>query len=237
MENLLIVGFIFGLKHALEGDHFAAVASLTTQSQSITQSIKIGLVWGLGHTLTLFLIGGIMLAFDSIVPETFSALLEWFVGLMLVVLGLDLFRRIAKEKIHFHSHAHSDGVKHFHAHSHKNETKPHDQNPHDHNHSRKFTKRAFFVGLIHGLAGSAALILLTLGTTQSVHLGMLYILIFGFGSLLGMAVLSFVIAIPILRWKHINNVYFSICIIAALVTISVGIYILYKNNSIVLTLV
>ena len=237
MENLLIVGFLFGLRHAIESDHFAAVASLTTQSTGINQAVRIGLVWGLGHTITLFLIGGVMLTFDSIVPETFSALLEWFVGLMLVLLGLDLFRRIFKEKIHFHSHAHSDGVKHFHAHSHKNETKPHDQNPHNHHHSRRFTYRAFFVGLIHGLAGSAALILLTLGTTNSVTLGMLYILIFGFGSLLGMGVLSFIIAIPILRWKHINNVYYSICIFAALMTMSIGIYILYENNSTLLTLI
>ncbi len=237
MENLLIVGFLFGLRHAIESDHFAAVASLTTQSANVHQAVRIGLVWGLGHTMTLFLIGGIVLAFDSVVPETFSALLEWFVGLMLVLLGIDLIRRIWKEKIHFHSHAHSDGVKHFHAHSHKNETKPHDQSPHDHYHSRRFTYRAFFVGLIHGLAGSAALILLTLGTTQSLTLGMLYILIFGLGSVLGMGVLSFVIAIPILRWKHINNVYSSICILAALVTISVGIYILYENNSILLTLI
>jgi len=179
IDKLLIVGFIFGLRHAVESDHFAAVASLTTRSKNLGQALKIGLVWGLGHTITLLLMGAVVLVFDSIVPETFSSRLEWIVGVMLVILGGDLIRRVIKAKIHFHTHTHSDGVKHFHAHSHRGQTGPHDASIHYHQHQHDFPYRALLVGLIHGLAGSAALILLALHSVDSKMLGLLYIFVFG----------------------------------------------------------
>ena len=207
MMTLLLFGFLIGMRHALEADHVAAVASLTTKTNSLRNAIRQGAVWGLGHTLTLFIVGTFVLMIDSLIPEQVANMLEFLVGIMLVILGFDVLRRLYKERVHFHLHEHQNGKTHFHAHSHKNET-VHNPNVHEHKHPNKFPFRALFVGLIHGLAGSAALLLLTLDTVPSIATGILYIALFGLGSVFGMAILSVIIAIPLrysakkLTWLH-----------------------------------
>ena len=209
MLSLVFLGFLIGMRHALEADHVAAVATLATRSSSFQETVKQGAAWGLGHTLTLFLFGSIVFLVDSVVPETLAHKLEMAVAVMLVVLGADVIRRVIRDRIHFHTHSHSGKEVHFHAHSHRGE-KQHGKSTHDHDHEHKqtFPMRALLVGLMHGMAGSAALILLTLETIQSPLLGLLYIALFGIGSMLGMAVLSFIIAIPLrttagqLTWLH-----------------------------------
>jgi len=206
MTSLLIVGFLIGMRHALDADHVAAVASLASRQQTLKQAMHQGMAWGLGHTITLFFIGSLLLWMDTVVPEVLARLLEFLVGAMLVLLGSDVLIRVIREKIHFHKHRHGAQV-HFHAHSHANEG-AHKNSPHQHLHRAKFPLRFLFVGLMHGMAGSAALILLTLETIHSPWQGMLYILLFGTGSMLGMAVLSIAIAIPLrtsaqgLTWLH-----------------------------------
>ena len=234
MENLLLVGFIFGLRHAVESDHFAAVASLSTQSKGLKNAIKVGVVWGLGHTLTLFIVAGTILMMDATVPANISSALEWVVGVMLVILGVDVIRRAVRSRIHFHTHTHNDGVRHFHAHSHKGEKGPHDAQLHYHSHTKKFPLRAFLVGLIHGLAGSAALVLLTVNSAASKLTGLGYILIFGAGSIIGMGVLSLIIAIPLQKMKSVNAVYHGICFFAGLLTLSVGVLLLKEHSGAVL---
>ncbi len=205
--SILLLGFMIGMRHAIETDHVAAVASLATTSHSIGDTIRQGAAWGLGHTLTLFAFGSIVLVFDAVLPEQLAQTLELLVGVMLVILGLDVLRRVVREKIHFHTHHHDDGELHFHAHSHVGER---DHNParHHHEHPDGLPRRALFVGLMHGMAGSAALILLTLQTVESPLVGLAYIALFGLGSMTGMALLSCVIAIPLrlsanrLTWFH-----------------------------------
>lgn len=205
--SLLLLGFLIGMRHAVESDHVAAVASLATRSRSVTDAIRQGAAWGLGHTLTLFLFGSIVLVLDAVMPERLAQLLELLVGFMLVGLGVDVLRRLIREQIHFHVHRHHDGEVHFHAHSHAGET-GHDPRRHHHEHHEGFPVRALMVGLMHGMAGSAALILLTLQTVQSPWTGLLYIALFGIGSMIGMALLSLVIAIPLrasargVTWLH-----------------------------------
>ncbi|MBC8209766.1 MAG: sulfite exporter TauE/SafE family protein [Gammaproteobacteria bacterium] len=206
MISLLFIGFLIGMRHALEADHVAAVASLASSQQSLKQALHQGLAWGLGHTLTLFLIGSIVLWMDTVVPTSLAQLLEFLVGVMLVILGGDVLIRVIRERIHFHKHNHGPQV-HFHAHSHAAEG-AHQNSAHRHQHRIKFPLRFLLVGLMHGMAGSAAVILLTLETIQSPWQGMLYILLFGVGSMLGMGVLSIAIAIPLrssakgLTWMH-----------------------------------
>lgn len=194
--SILLLGFIIGMRHAVEADHVAAVASLTAKNNSMASAIKQGVVWGLGHTLTLFVVGTVVLLMEGIIPGHLVRSLELIVGVMLVLLGVDVLYRLWKQQIHFHSHQHNNGITHFHAHSHQKETQ-HNPQQHVHRHPIGFPFRALFIGLMHGLAGSAALILLTLQTVQSPLLGMLYILLFGVGSIVGMAVLSVVIAVPL----------------------------------------
>jgi sulfite exporter TauE/SafE len=204
--SLLSLGFLLGMRHALESDHVAAVASLATRSRSMGDTLRQGAVWGAGHTLTLFIFGSLVLLLDAVIPETLARVLEFMVGLMLIGLGIDVLRRLLSERIHFHVHRHADGRLHFHATSHAGE-RVH-ESVHHHHHEGRFPLRALFVGMMHGMAGSAALILLTLQSVHSPLTGMLYILLFGVGSIAGMAALSAIIAVPLsysfssLRWAR-----------------------------------
>ena len=205
--SLLLLGFLIGMRHALEADHVAAVASLAARSHSFADTIRQGTFWGIGHTITLVLFGSMVIWMDSVMPEQVARWLEYAVGIMLVILGFDFIRRVISERIHFHRHSHRDGETHFHAHSHAGE-KSHDPAAHRHEHEKSFPFRALVIGLVHGMAGSAALIILTLETIRSPLQGMFYMLLFGVGSMLGMALLSAAIAIPLrssakgLTWLH-----------------------------------
>ncbi len=196
MSSLLILGFLIGMRHALDADHLAAVAAISTQQNSFRSTVKHGLVWGLGHTTTLFLFGSMVIWMDTIIPEQLATYLELAVGFMLVALGLDVLRRVLKDRIHFHLHRHKNTTAHFHAHSHSGESN-HQKSKHQHSHDQKFPYRTLFIGLMHGMAGSAALILLTMETIDSLWAGLLYMLLFGIGSMLGMAIISAIIAIPL----------------------------------------
>ena len=148
MLTLLGLGFVLGLRHALEADHAAAIASLATQSRSVFQTMKQGIVWGFGHTVTLFLFGSVVLIVGVVIPERFADALECAVGFMLVGLGLDVFRRMRNERIHFHLHQHAHTAPHFHAHAHVPDM-PHTEDAHQHAHPQGFPYRAFIVGLMH----------------------------------------------------------------------------------------
>ncbi len=207
MISLLALGFLIGLRHALEADHVAAVASLASETRSLGQAARHGAVWGLGHTLTLFAFGSVVILMDTVVPERLAHWLEMAVAVMLVLLGADVLRRLIRDKVHFHFHRHGDETVHFHAHSHRGE-RHHDPVRHRHAHPAGFPFRALVVGLVHGMAGSAALVLLTLETIDSPWMGLVYIALFGLGSMAGMAVLSVAIAFPLRRsargltWLH-----------------------------------
>ncbi|HFD13231.1 MAG TPA: urease accessory protein, partial [Crenotrichaceae bacterium] len=109
MSVFLLFGFLLGLRHALEADHLAAVATLATRSKSLAHTVKLGAVWGLGHTIALSVFGSMILMMDTIVPDQFARALEAAVGLMLVILGIDVLRRLYRERIHFHIHRHPSG--------------------------------------------------------------------------------------------------------------------------------
>ena len=225
--SVIFLGFLIGMQHAMEADHVAAVASLATHSRSLGQTARQGAAWGAGHALTLLLFGGLVLVMDTLVPERFAQGLELAVGFMLVLLGLDVLRRLVKERIHFHHHQHGTAV-HFHAHSHE-PGRPHSVDPHQHEHVEAFPLRALLVGMMHGMAGSAALIILTLNSVLSVTQGILYIALFGVGSIVGMALLAAVISLPLryssrsFTWAH-NGLKAAV----GLVTIGVGSKLIYE---------
>ncbi len=195
----LLLGFLVGVQHAIQADHVAAVASIAAEKKSSRSIIRHGVAWGIGHTLTLFLIGGACLLLASSIRDSISSLLELVVGVMLVLLGSNLIYRLWRDRVHFHAHKHEAELPHFHAHSHRGEAAAHAISRHDHWHPRNIPWRTFSIGLVHGVAGSAALVVLTASTLESPWWGMVYILIFGLGSVVGMAALSAVIAIPLSR--------------------------------------
>jgi len=223
------------MRHALEADHVAAVASLMSQKQSLRHTIKQGGVWGMGHTVTLFLFGSTVIFVDRVIPAHLVNGLEAAVGVMLVLLGLDVLRRVIRDKVHFHSHHHANGNYHFHAHPGEPRSQHH-ASRHDHHHQRGFPLRALLVGMMHGMAGSAAVIVLALGSVTSPAQGMLYILVFGIGSIFGMALLSAIISAPLLAsasrltWMH-NGLQ----VVVGTVTIGLGVLMLFQNGSLMVS--
>ena len=190
MIQVLLLGFLVGMKHALEADHVAAVATLATRSASLSERVKVASMWGAGHAGTLFLLGGSVLALGLSLPERLARAFEGAVGLMLIALGLDVLRRLRRRGIHFHQHNHGDGREHFHAHA-------HDESSVGHDHTHGLLPRALLVGSLHGFAGTAALVVLSLQLTQSTAQALLYLATFGLGSVAGMAALSLAISLPV----------------------------------------
>jgi hypothetical protein len=206
MFGILGLGFLLGIQHALEADHVAAVSSIAARRTDVADIVKHGLTWGLGHTLTLFAFAGAALALGQAIPEDLARPIESAVGIMLVGLGAHVLWRLWRDRVHFHKHRHGDGTVHFHAHGHASETMPHARAPHAHGHS--FRWRTLLVGLMHGMAGSAALLVLAVSQASSVAVGLGYVALFGIGSMFGMAALSTVIAVPLVlsaRWLTLAN--------------------------------
>ncbi|MFW0754110.1 hypothetical protein ACN1C3_05070 [Pseudomonas sp. H11T01] len=228
MGELLILGFLLGMRHSMEADHVAAVATLTTRSRSTREAIWLGAVWGLGHTITLLVVFCLVLSMDGVIPERLAEGLEGVVGVMLILLGLDLIRRMLRERMHFHGHRHGGDVLHFHAHSHAGDCALHSLH-HQHPHPRYFPMRALCVGLMHGLAGSAALILLTLGRVSSPMTGLVYVGLFGLGSIGGMALLSLIISVPLHSVRHISWLWNGLQTLVAVTTLVIGSLLVYQN--------
>ena len=233
MTSILLLGLLIGMRHALEADHLAAMASLATRGRGWRGTALQGAVWGLGHTLTLLLIGGACLLLGRAVPERLAGLLELAVGVMLLALGIEVLWRMARRRVHLHAHRHGDGTVHLHAHSHR-PAEPHDRAHHEHPHprpgARGFPARALLVGMVHGLAGSAALLLLTVHTIGSFWLGLLYIGLFGAGSILGMALLSAVIAVPLRGAAHLlTGAYNGLETVIGLTTMGIGLWVIYES--------
>ena len=195
MFGILGLGFLLGMQHALEADHIAAVSSIAARRSHVADIVKHGLTWGLGHTLTLFVFAGAAILLGRAIPDHVARPLETAVGVMLIGLGAHVLWRLWRDRVHFHQHGHGDGTVHFHAHSHAGETTPHVRTAHAHEH--RFRWRTLLVGLMHGMAGSAALLVLTVTQASSPAVGLGYIALFGIGSMIGMGALSTVIAIPL----------------------------------------
>lgn len=201
MFGILGLGFLLGMQHALEADHIAAVSSIAARRSHVGDIVRHGLTWGLGHTLTLFAFAGAAILLGSAIPETFARPIETAVGIMLVGLGAHVLWRLWCDRVHFHKHGHGDGTVHIHAHSHAGETLPHARTAHAHAHG--FRWRTLLVGLMHGMAGSAALLVLAVSQASSPAAGLGYVALFGVGSMIGMGALSAVIAVPLAvsaRW-------------------------------------
>jgi sulfite exporter TauE/SafE len=230
LASVLALGFLLGMRHATDADHLAAVATLATRSRSLGHTVLQGVAWGTGHTLTLMLFGGAVLVLGLVVPAQAAQALELAVGVMLVLLGAEALYRLRRERIHFHAHHHTGGVAHFHAHSHRGEGAPHDPARHEHRHG--FPARALLVGMVHGMAGSAALILLSLEAMGSPARGIVYIAIFGLGSILGMALLSAAIAVPLrLTSRRLKQTHDGLSATVGLATLLLGCYVVYRSGA------
>ena len=228
MFGILGLGFLLGMQHALEADHIAAVSSIAARRSKVGDIVKHGLTWGLGHTLTLFVFAGAAILLGHAIPEGLALPLEAAVGMMLVGLGINVLWQLWRDRVHFHQHGHGDGTKHIHVHSHRNEAMSHQRSAHIHPHG--FRWRSLLVGLMHGIAGSAALLMLAVSQVTNPVYGILYVALFGIGSVFGMGALSMIIAVPLAmsaRWLTWANR--AIQGVVGIVTIGVGALTVYTS--------
>lgn len=216
----LVLGFVLGLRHALDPDHLAAVATLVAHERSLRRSSLVGVFWGLGHTAALLAFGVALAAFRLTLTPHFSQFLEFLVGCMLAVLGIDVLRKLAKgPRVHAHSHSH-DGVTHTHLHLHLG------QPDHAHRHHQlRLAGRPFLIGVLHGLAGTAALMVLVVGAIPSFLLAVGYILVFGAGSIGGMAAMTLLMSLPLaLAAGRLRLLDRAIRLVAGLLSLGFGIF-------------
>lgn len=187
--SVLLIGFVLGLQHAVEADHLAAVSTIVSEKKNLWTASLVGGMWGIGHTISLFAVGALVIFLKLQISEAVETKLEALVGGMLVLLGLNALRKLlTAEKVHVHTHEHG-AREHVHIHSHTLEQA-------EASHHR-FSARSIAIGMVHGLAGSAALMLLVVPTIPSPALALVYILIFGIGSIGGMMAMSFLVGLPL----------------------------------------
>ena len=193
-----------------------------SESQRLRRAPLLGALWGLGHTASLFAAGLAVLLLAVSIPEKVSGTMEFGVGVMLIFLGVTTLtgfktgrfvRGIFGIHRHDHVHVHEDtGIVHSHGHDH-----------HDHRHGHK----SLVVGMVHGMAGSGALMLVVLSTINSVPLGLAYIALFGAGSIASMAAMSTLIGLPFAKAKHLK-LNLVLKYVAAAITLAIGAGLIYE---------
>jgi len=190
--GLLGFGFVLGLRHALDVDHLAAVSTIVSQRRGWWSASLVGALWGLGHTAALFAVGLVVIVGHAEIPPPLARGLELGVAAMLVGLGVNLLWTLRRDgTLHHHAHAHG-GRLHVHPHVHTPA-----ETPDGHHHGRLPGRRPFLVGLAHGLAGSAGLMLAVLATIPSPPLALAYVVVFGCGSIGGMVAMSALLGMPL----------------------------------------
>ncbi|MEO8110819.1 MAG: sulfite exporter TauE/SafE family protein [Ginsengibacter sp.] len=219
----LLLTIYAGFAHAFEADHLLAVSNIVSRRNSIRLSLKDGIYWGLGHTSTILLIGILVLLFRVNISAQYFHYLEAIVGVMLVILGLYRLKKLLRVKkiiIHTHAHEHDGSGAHQHLHVHVG-------SPAKHNHQHSL---AYGVGLVHGLAGSGALIVMVMIQIKEPMNGLLYLLIFGIGSIGGMLIAAGLFSIPfskkIMKARGLQS---GLIIISALLCLIYGSVVVYKN--------
>jgi ABC-type nickel/cobalt efflux system permease component RcnA len=246
---VILLGFLLGMRHATDPDHVIAVATIVTRQRSAKSAALIGSLWGLGHTATIMLVGGVIILFDVVIPPRIGLAMEFSVALMLILLGIASLSGLTKRVTdaltpgaepaagtHVHPHHHSDYV-HSHAHG-------HDSGAHGHEDSQTPLSRIdralgglgayqavrpLVVGIVHGLAGSAAVALLVLATIRNPVWAVVYLLLFGVGTIVGMMVITAVIALPLsYSAGRFATVHRYLGLAAGLLSLAVGLVLAYQ---------
>jgi hypothetical protein len=209
---IVLLGFLLGMRHATDPDHVIAISTIVTRQRSAWSAALIGSLWGIGHTVTIMLVGGAIIVFGVVIPPRLGLAMEFSVALMLILLGTLSLAGITQRvtamltpgrSVHAHPHTHSDYV----------HTHPHGHEPGSHGHTESATPlsridrlfgglgayqaiRPLVVGLVHGLAGSAAVALLVLAAIRDPLWGVAYLLLFGVGTIAGMMLITAAIGLP-----------------------------------------
>lgn len=243
---ILALGFFLGMRHATDPDHVVAVTTIVTRHRSMRQAAWIGGLWGLGHTLTILAVGSVIIIFSLVIPPRIGLTMELAVGVMLIVLGvLNLTGALTaitealtprSAKVHSHVHTHGDYV-HKHVHTHEPDFHPH---PQDQTPMASLDRslgglglyqlvRPLVVGVVHGLAGSAAVALLVLTTIRDTRWAVAYLLIFGIGTIAGMALITTALASSFhFAGKHSPRFSRALATASGVLSLAFGLFIAYQ---------
>lgn len=257
--NLLTVigvGFLLGIRHATDPDHVIAVTTIVSRQRSIRHAGLIGILWGVGHTFTILLVGAAIILFNLAIPARVGLAMELAVGIMLIVLGAlnltgvtqwithrftpghrhnDAGDASLQSPIHSHAHTHG-GESHTHIHSHSPEVHMHMDGQPEGAFQTALARiglyqllRPLAVGLVHGLAGSAAVALLVLTTIRDARWAIAYLLVFGVGTIAGMMLITMVIGMPFAytgkRFKRFNR---SLGVASGLISVAFGLFVTFQ---------
>jgi len=245
--SIIALGFFLGMRHATDPDHVIAVTTIVSRQGSVRRSALIGVFWGLGHTLTILLVGAAIILFKLAIPPRLGLSMELSVALMLIVLGVmnvvsflrsapvDLERGGTSASTHSHAHSHGDYI---HSHPHKHVPEPHghrpDQTPLAYL-DRMFGRIGFYnyirplvVGIVHGLAGSAAVALLVLTTIRSSTWAIAYLLVFGIGTIAGMMLITMSIASTLHLLAGSHRFSRGLAMASGLLSLAFGIFVAYQ---------
>jgi ABC-type nickel/cobalt efflux system permease component RcnA len=245
---IMALGLFLGMRHATDPDHVIAVSTIVSRQRTALGAAAIGAAWGVGHTLTILAVGGGIIVFGWVIPPRLGLSAELGVGVMLIALGVvnlvGVMRRIDVSATtdadvppaHAHAHGHGDYV-HTHAHGHAPESHPHAANEtplgwldrHLGSLGAYQLVRPLMVGVVHGLAGSAALALLVLTTIRTPGWGVIYLLVFGLGTILGMMLMTAAIALPF-RYaaSRFTRVSHGMRLASGIVSVAFGLFIAYR---------
>ena len=208
IDSLLALGFLLGLRHAIEADHLAAISTIVMERRSLLSSSLVGAFWGLGHTLALLIAGVGVLLLRYQLTDRMTHVLELCVGIMLVLLGGNVLRTLAGQDAP-HTHA------------------PTAVPPHSH--AVWFFSRPLLVGMVHGVAGSAPLLLLALTVMSSPLAAFSYIAVFGVGSMMGMTIMSLLVGVPARLSVQFARTNLVVRGLAGLFSVALGLFIVYEN--------
>ena len=244
---ILALGFMLGMRHATDPDHVVAVTTIVAGHRNVRSAALIGAAWGVGHTLTILLVGSGIILFKWVIPPRLGLGMELAVAIMLIVLGVANLagtmrwirrqrRELKQAHVHSHVHGHGDYV-HTHPHGHQPETHPHpdDATPLARTDQRLAGVSAYrltrplVVGIVHGLAGSAAVALLVLAAIQTPLRSVLYLLIFGLGTIAGMMLITAAISIPfVLGGGQFLRLQRSLRVASGLISLAFGLVVAYQ---------
>jgi high-affinity nickel permease len=247
--SIIALGFFLGMRHATDPDHVIAVTTIVARYRKISHAALIGAFWGVGHTLTILLVGSGIILFGWVVPARVGLSMEFSVGMMLILLGiLNMAGMLQWLNITFSPALGFPGAAHSHPHTHGDyvHTHPHQHDPEAHSHAPSHTPLGWFdrhfsqlglyqvvrplvVGLVHGLAGSAAVALLVLTTIRNPKWAIAYLLVFGIGTIAGMMLITGAMVLPFAyagkRFSRLNR---GLRIASGVISVAFGLFIVYE---------
>ena len=228
---VLVLGFLLGLKHATDADHVVAVTTVVTEQRNVWRGLWIGASWGAGHSTPLLVLGLIILVFQDIVLGRYEAVahyLEFGVGIMLVYLGAMVVWNIRRSRLHVHQHAHDGASQHVHVHGSHEAQRSHGDNSERHSSffspgKPVFRLKSYIIGVVHGLAGSAAVMLVLLLSIDSFMVGVGYLLLFSVGTIISMGAVTVLLAVPFVATGGNATLSKVVSVVAGVASIAFGV--------------